>query len=118
MSLSKPRSEKEKEAIEIEKIAWIFVCEDYEELRKCMGCAFFTNLTAVKKDLEAILKIVDAMGIPDDTEHRIVHINPSRKELMQAFKTIARIQARHFDNNIPVFGFVYFGGHGLSHKSK
>ena len=44
--------------------------------------ANFTNLAAVKKDLEAISKIADAMGIPNDPEHRIVHINPSRKELM------------------------------------
>ena len=42
---------KETEAIEIEKIAWFFVCEDYEETRKVNGMADFTDLVGVKKDL-------------------------------------------------------------------
>ena len=75
------------------------------------------NLTAVKKDLEAILKIADSMGIPNDSEHRIVNINPTRKELQQAYKTILGKQVHHMEIKTPLFLFVYFGGHGAAHKS-
>ena len=44
----------------------------------------------MKKDLEAILKIVDSMGIPNDAEHRIVNINPTMKELQEGYKAILR----------------------------
>ena len=58
------------------------------------------------------------MGIPNDSEHRIININPSKKELQEGFKAIIRKQARHFEDNTPLFLFVYFGGHGVAHKSQ
>ena len=72
MVLSVPYSKQELEAIKIEKIAWFYVCETYDELRKLEGCSGLDDLSAVIKDLEAIHKIADAMGISNDAEHRIV----------------------------------------------
>ena len=69
------------------------------------------------KDLEAVHKIADAMGIPNDAEHRIVNINPTKEELQKAFKTILQKQVHHMQNKTPLFLFVYFGGHGVAHKS-
>jgi hypothetical protein len=69
------------------------------------------------KDLEVVYKIVDSMGVPNDTEHRIISINPTKDQLQQAYKTILRKQVKHIHNNTPLFLFVYFGGHGVGHKS-
>ena len=88
MVLSVPFSEQELEAIRIEKIAWFYVCDNYELFRTVDGCGNLINLPAVIKDLEAVHKIADAMGIPNDAEHRIVNINPTKEELQKAFKTI------------------------------
>ena len=115
MVLCVPRSKQEEEAIEIEKIAWFFVCNNYEEFRKIKGCDKFINLAAVTKDLKTVIKIADSMGIPNDSEHRIISINPSREELMEAYEIIVRKQVIHMANNTPIFLFVYFGGHGISH---
>ena len=78
MVLSVPRAEQELEAINIEKIAWFYVCDNYKEFRALEGCSSLGDLPAVMKDLEAVCKIADSMGIPDDKEHRIVSINPTK----------------------------------------
>ena len=72
MVLSVPRSKQELEAINTEKMLWFYVCEDYAAFRTLEGCGSLSNLPAVMKDLEAVLKMADSMGIPDDKEHRIV----------------------------------------------
>ena len=81
MVLSVPRSKEELEAINIEKIAWFYVCDSYEDFRVIEGCGNLQDLPAVIKDLEAVFKIANKMGIPDDKEHRIVSINPTKQEL-------------------------------------
>ena len=95
MVLSVPFTEQELEAIKVEKMCWFYVCDNYEAFRTVDGCDNLINLPAVLKDLEAVQKIADAMGIPNDAEHRIVNINPTKKELQDAYKTILRKQIEH-----------------------
>ena len=58
------------------------------------------------------------MRVPNDAEHRIICINPTKRQLEEAYKTILRKQGKYIANNTPLFVFVYFGGHGVSHKSQ
>ena len=72
MVLSVPQSKQELEAINIHKMLWFYVCDDYAAFRTLEGCSSLQNLPAVITDLEAVKKMADKMGIPDDEEHRIV----------------------------------------------
>ena len=70
-----------KEAIEIEKIAWIIGSAEYDQLRKMKGCDRLNDLPAIYKDLEVISRLVDCMMVTNDAEHRILCLNPTFKEM-------------------------------------
>ena len=70
-----------KEALEIEKVAWIIGSADYDLFRKLKGCSGLNDLPAIHKDLKVIMRLVDSMMIPNDAEHRIYCLNPTFKDM-------------------------------------
>ena len=61
------------------------------------------------------LKIADGFGINE--EYRYVRENPSLSELKEDSKMIKKMFNKFSGNDEPIFLFVYFGGHGVAHKS-
>ena len=106
----------ENEAINIVKICWLIFCDKYDLLRKLEGCSKLDDLDAVKTDKLEVFKIADGFGIQE--EYRYVRENPSLSELKEDAKTIKKMFNKFSGNNEPIFLFVYFGGHGVSHNSK
>ena len=80
------KSTPEEEADNIEKIALVIGCDKYDLFRLIDGCGNLQDLHAVMLDLNDVFKIIDSMGITNDTEHRIICINPTKEKLQQAYK--------------------------------
>ena len=104
------------DALKIKKIAWIIGSSDYDQFRKLEGCSRLQDLPAIHKDLRDVLRLVDSMMIPNDSDHRIICINPTFKQLQKAYTKVLKKWRDFNDRDEPLFLFVYFGGHGVAHK--
>ena len=95
---------------------WMITDDNYEELRKIVGCEGLADLGATKKDGVHIMRLARSLGVPE--ENMYINNRATIKDLKATYTTLLKLSRKKSAAEIPHIIFVYAGGHGATQSEK